>query len=336
VVPLDEYVFPAPIPELHDNVGKIGIFSEKMERIYSKLRKLQEYPRIPVLISGETGTGKEVIAKYLHYENSGIEGQFIAVNCATLNDDLFSSELFGYEEGSFTGARRYGKAGKIELARGGTLFLDEITEISIENQAKLLRVIEEREYYKVGGSREFKTDTRFVFASNRDLKSAVQKGFFRKDLYHRLSVCQVTIPPLRERKQEIGPLTVFLLQQLKHHLKKEVESIEKNALKLLKEYSWPGNIRELKNILTHILIFEETTVIREKHINSYLPFGKDNREKIRLDDFELPDEPFDLEEFTRTIVRKTLGKFRGNKTKTAKFLGLSRGQLYRRYRLDEE
>lgn len=333
-VRIDDYSCPQNYSFYHVHMGEIGIYSEKSASIFNKLKKLQEFPDIPVLIEGETGTGKEIIAKYIHYDNPLNEGQFIGVNCSAFPRELFEAELFGYEKGSFTGADSKGRDGKIKLAEKGTLFLDEITEIPMDLQAKLLRVLQEREFFKVGGNQKHMVNTRICCATNKNIHMLIEKGLFREDLYYRLNVCQVIIPPLRERKEEIIPLTISFIKEFKKLMKKHVESVESDALKLLYDYDWPGNIRELKNTISKVVLFSEGKHLQKKDFLPYInrSSGKTKGIKLNLNDLELPDSPFNLKELEDAIVKKTLDKFNGNKTKTAEFLGLTRIQLYRRFK----
>ncbi len=332
---IDDYKFPKDYSIQNDFLGNIGIFSEKIFSIYRKLEKLSEYPHIPVLIEGETGTGKEIIARYIHHKNTGSRGEFVALNCSNLKNELFDAELFGYDRGAFTGADMKGKTGKIKLAENGTLFLDEITELTPGEQAKLLRVIQEREFFKLGGNTRENVTARIITASNRDVRKLVAENRFREDLYYRLDICKVTMPPLRERKDEIVPLAIFFIKSAGRELGRKIRRIETSALKLLMENDWNGNVRELKNIIMKIILFNETDHLSKKMFETLLNAEPEEHfvQKTGITDFEIPDRPFDLDEFTLDIVRKTLQKFNGNKSKTAKFLGLSRTQLYGRYKI---
>ncbi len=301
-----------------------------MDAVYKKIGKLRDFPQIPILIRGETGTGKEVLARHTHFDNPALEGDFVALNCSNLGRELFESELFGYEKGSFTGADKAGKDGKIKAAENGTLFLDEIGEIPLEMQTKLLRVIEQKEFYKVGGGPVQPVRARFVFATNRDLRDMVGKGLFREDLYFRLNLCEVWIPPLRERKEEIVPLALYLFYKIGKELGKEPAEIETNAFSLLEGHAFPGNIRELKNIITKAVIFSDNDIVLEKNIRELIT--RPQKSIIDLNTLELPDQPFDFEELNIAIIKKTLKKFNGNKSKTAEYLGLNRIQLYGRYK----
>jgi DNA-binding NtrC family response regulator len=318
----------------YDNKDEIGIFSEKMQSIYNKINKILEYPQIPILIRGETGTGKEVLAQYTHNQYFLKASPFIAINCSNLSRELFESELFGYEKGSFTGADPSGKEGKIKAAGEGTLFLDEVGEIPLEMQSKLLRVIETREYYKIGGNKKQLVKARFVFATNRDLTDMIKKRQFREDLYYRLNLCEVKIPPLRERKEEIIPLSLFMIKKITKELDKPIKNVEKEALKLLENHSFPGNIREMKNLITKAVLFTRGDTIYKKDVQDIMLSGerKEILLKINPDQIVLPDQPFNLIDLENAIIIKTLKKFNGNKTKTATFLGLTRIQLYGRFR----
>lgn len=319
----------------HPQIGEIGIFSKRTHILYNKLDKLSEYTDIPILIEGPTGSGKEVVARYLHYKNTRLEGQFVAINCSNLGKELFEAELFGYEKGSFTGADSKGRDGKIKLSEKGTLFLDEISEIPLDLQSKLLRVIQEREYYKIGGNQKLKANTRFVCATNQNLKESVKKGGFREDLYYRLSVCPVNLPSLSERKEEVIPLFFAFLKQAIELLKKPITHIEAQVIQSASEYSWPGNIREMKNAITKAVLFSETSLAKKEDFNFSI-FSASKTFSMDLNQVELPENPFNLEELNQIIVKKALEKFKGNKTKTAEFLGLTRIQLYKRFKVDQD
>ena len=334
-------------------LNEIGIFSEKMTNIYKKLQKLHAHPDIPVLIEGETGTGKEAIAKYLHFEGNLSDEPFFAVNCSTLKKDMFEAELFGYEKGAFTGSDPNGKDGFLSLSGSGTLFLDEITEIPLESQAKLLRVLQEREFYKLGGTKLLKTECRIVCATNIHIEELVSKKLFRSDLYFRLTISKILLPPLRDRKEEIIPLTIFLIQQQLKKFGFEMTGIEVGALKRLKEFRWFGNVRELKNYIMKLLIFNSVETLKTDLIST----SGDNPNEVNSEtikdqahepqstvvhenadfncvrDFNLPDVPFDLNEHIMVIIEKTLEKFNGNKSQAAKFLNLKREQMYNRYKV---
>lgn len=322
-----------------------GVFSDKLKVILDHLEQMKFSPHIPLLITGDTGSGKELIAQFMHYEVDQSQGKYLAINCSNINKELFESELFGYEKGAFTGANQKGKEGYLEQAENGTLFLDEITEIGPDIQAKLLRVLETGEYYKVGGRKKITINARLVFASNRNLMELVSKGKFREDLYYRLNIVHAKMPPLHERKDEIIPLMILFINQLNQQLNKSVSYIEPQVLKLLEAYKWPGNIRELKNFITQIMIFLEGNTIKFEHLqmkdelDRYYTQTQDpiNEKSIKSEEDlieKLLEEPLNLEDLTFKIVKRALQKFNGNKAKTARFLGLKREQLYNRYKID--
>ncbi len=303
-----------------------------MKIIYKKLMKIHEYPEIPVLIQGRTGTGKEIIASYIHFQNKGMEKPYIAINCAAIGKNLFESELFGYVKGAFTGADPNGKDGKIKLAEGGSLFLDEVTEISPDLQTKLLRVLQEKEYYKVGGNKKYKVNTRIICATNKNIKRLIREGKFREDLYYRLDVCKVIIPLLNARKEEIIPFSLFFMNLLNKQKKNPIKSVESKVLEFLKNYNWTGNVRQLRNAITKAILFNDSGTLRTEDF-SFLERKESKRLKMLItDNFLLPEKPFNIEKFTKEIIIKTLNKFNGNKSKTAEFLGLNRLQLYNRYK----
>lgn len=317
--------------------GSVGIFSSAMQNIVEVSQKYHRERDVPVLIQGATGTGKEIVARLLHHGSDGEEDRpFVPVNCAAIAPQLFESELFGYSEGAFTGARKNGAAGKLELAQGGTLFLDEIGEMPKEFQPKLLRALQEREIYRVGGSKAIKLDVRFVFATNKDLKTMVDDNEFRNDLYYRLNLGQITIPPLTERKNEIIPLAQMFLEKYAQKRKKAFRFISREARDILLEYHWPGNVRELQNTIERIvLLYNDQTVL--PHHLSYLlrDPGKETEltgQKLETGKVLLPDHSLPIEELEKEIVSKALRKFDGNKTKVADYLGISRSALRSRLR----
>jgi len=315
-------------------IAGIGIFSAKLRWVFQTAQKLHKNPDIPVLIEGETGTGKELIARYIHYGEGEITSPFVEINCAAISPTLFESELFGYEAGAFTGGNPKGQKGKIELAQGGTIFLDEISELTVDYQAKFLRVIEEKEYYRVGGLKKIKADVRFICSTNQDIKKKVENGSFREDLYYRLNVGYIKVPPLRERREEIIPLIDMFLKQLAEQKKARFTIIRAKARKLLEEYHWPGNVRELKNALERIALLWDDTEIKPEYLlfltgNEELHLRKKEfQEKQYLARISLPVHGFKLKELISEVVYKAFEKHRYNKVKTAKYLGISRSSLY--------
>jgi transcriptional regulator with GAF, ATPase, and Fis domain len=277
-----------------------------------------------VLLSGESGTGKEVVARFIHQASARKSGPFVALNCAALPEQLLEAELFGYERGAFTGAQQ-AKPGQIELAAGGVLFLDEVSEMSLAAQAKFLRVLQEREFQHLGGTRLLKTNIRVVAATNRELRQAVERGDFREDLFYRLQVFDIHIPPLRERRADILPLSQAFLQEFGRSFAKPPAGLTGEAREALLQYEWPGNVRELRNALERATILCENGLITPQHLSLEGPVT-------------LPhSRTTDLGTVERTTIAKVLRDCRWNKSDAARRLGLSRTQLYvrmRRYQLD--
>jgi len=279
-----------------------------------------------VLLTGESGTGKEVVARFVHHASRRASGPFIAINCAALPDQLLESELFGHERGAFTGAVA-AKPGRIEQAAGGVLFLDEIGEMSVTVQAKLLRVLEEREFLRLGGTRMLRADIRVIAATNRDLMEAIAKGTFREDLYYRLGVFEIHLPPLRERPEDIMELAVDFLKELGQTVGKAPAGISVEARDQLLAYRWPGNVRELRNAIERAVILADGAVIRPEH----LPIASSRvAAAAPAEGISLPAAGLDLEEVERTLVLKALTQARHNKSRAARLLGLTRSQLYSR------
>ncbi len=265
--------------------------------------------------------------------NNAAKDPFMAINCATIGKEIFEAELFGYEKGAFTGADPKGKEGKIKLAENGTLFLDEIAEIPVSHQSKLLRVLQEKEYYKVSSGIMQNVNTSIVCATNKNLKELVEQGLFREDLYYRLNICNITIPTLQKRKEEIIPLSLLFLQELNKRNKVKITGIEVKFLKHLLNYNWPGNVRELKNTLTKITMFNENNIIKANDL-ILLPNKTHIVQKIiDTENYILPEDNLDLENYINNIILKTLAKFKGNKSKTAEYLKIQRKQLYHKYKV---
>ena len=278
-----------------------------------------------VLITGESGTGKEVVARFIHAASPRRHRPFIALNCAALPEQLLESELFGYERGAFTSANQ-AKPGLIELASGGVLFLDEVTEMSLSAQAKFLRVLQEREYQRLGGTRLVTANIRVIAATNRDLRKAVERGSFREDLFYRLGVFDIQIPPLRDRASDIVTLSDSLLQEIGRSFGRPAAELTREARAALLRYEWPGNVRELRNVLERAAILCEDEPIDVRHL------------RLQAGAKSLRDDATDLSEIERTTISKALHECRGNKTKAARRLGLSRTQLHlriRKHRLEE-
>jgi len=278
-----------------------------------------------VLLLGESGTGKEVIARYVHRASPRSSGPFVALNCAALPEHLFESELFGHERGAFTGATQ-AKPGQIERAAGGVLFLDEVAEMSLSAQAKFLRVLQEREFQRVGGTRTLTADVRVIAATNCDLPRAIERGTFREDLYYRLQVFEIRMPPLRERPEDILPLSEAFLADLSRSFVRSPAGVSREARERLMSYSWPGNVRELRNVLERAAIICEGGLITAEHLAFPTPRAATAPEAAAA-----PPET-DLHRAERAMVEKALKDARYNKAKAARALGLTRTQLYVRLR----
>ena len=281
-----------------------------------------------VLLTGESGTGKEVVARFIHHGSRRDQGPFVAINCAALPDQLLESELFGHERGAFTGAVA-AKPGRIEQANGGVLFLDEVGEMAPTVQAKLLRVLEEREFTRLGGTRLQRADIRVIAATNRDLHSAMRRGEFREDLYYRLGVFEISLPPLRERLDDLLELAEAFLQDIGESIGKPAAGISRDAREQLLAYTWPGNVRELRNAIERAVILADGGHIRSEHLPVTTPRAA-AAQQADTSMTTLPAGGVNLEEIERTLVVKALNQARHNKTRAAKLLGLTRAQLYSR------
>jgi DNA-binding NtrC family response regulator len=275
--------------------------------------------RSTVLIYGESGTGKELIARAIHYSGGRASSPFIAVNCAALTETLLESELFGFEKGAFTGAGAQTR-GKFELAEGGTLFLDEIGDISPKLQADLLRVLQERCFYRVGGTEEVRVDARVIAAANKDVARLVSQGSFRDDLYYRLNVIEIRIPPLRDRREDIPLLAEHFVERIAHELGRQVSGVSGDALKLLMDYDWPGNVRELENAIERAIVTSRNGMLDESNFSA-LPRKGEARQG-----WEAPDLP--LAELERRAIVAALDRKSGNVKEAAAALGIDRSTLY--------
>lgn len=287
-----------------------------------------------VLLRGESGTGKELFAHAIHNESDRKYNNFIRVNCAAIPESLLESELFGYEEGAFSGAKRGGKKGLFEEANNGSIFLDEIGELSSQMQVKLLRVLQEKEIIRVGGTKPIPVDVRIIAATNKHLEKEIENGNFREDLYYRLNRIPIHIPPLRERLEDVPKLCHRLIQKINHDYGRNVEVIEKDAITILQQYHWPGNVRELENILGRAIIFMNfnEAVIKKEHLP---PLAKSSQPVYKqiavLEKTETLQKM--LADYEMKIIKEVLQKHRGNKTNAAKELGISIRSLY--YKLEK-
>ena len=286
-----------------------------------------------VLLAGESGTGKEVLARFLHASSRRARGPFVAINCAALPDTLLESELFGHEKGAFTGAVAP-KPGRIELAQGGVLFLDEVGETTPSVQAKLLRVLQEREFQRLGGTRTLRADIRVAAATNRDLRAAIERGAFREDLFYRLAVFEIRIPPLRERTEDILPLAGTFLEEIGVELGRPAAGISRDAREALVRYRWPGNVRELRNVLERASILCDGGLVTREHLGlgAPVPSPAAARPDAEREPPPASAPATSLAELERTAIGKALAAARFNKSRAARALGLTRGQLYGKLR----
>ncbi|MFN0172900.1 MAG: sigma-54 interaction domain-containing protein [Bryobacteraceae bacterium] len=305
--------------------------SPKMRAVMNFVRKVAATEATTILLEGENGTGKDLIAKTLHHQSLRQAEPFIAINCAAIPETLLESELFGYEKGAFTDARAQ-KRGIFELADKGTLFLDEIGEIPLVLQAKLLRVLEEQCFRRLGGLKDINLNLRFIAATNKNLREAVKEGAFRQDLYFRLNVIQITIPPLRERREDLQPLTHFFIEHYNRKFQRNIEGITPESARMLESHEWPGNVRELRNAIERAMILEES---------SRLTAGSLPMAISRQDGFaptatsapvlRIPDEGLSLEENEKMLLAQALEKTGGNQTQAARLLRITRDTL--RYKM---
>ncbi|UJS17725.1 MAG: sigma 54-interacting transcriptional regulator [Candidatus Jettenia sp.] len=300
--------------QLHNIVGK----SDKMQTIYSLIENLSDV-QTTVLITGESGTGKELVAEALHYKGGRDKKPFVRVNCSALSENLLESELFGHVKGAFTGAVS-NRVGRFEKANGGTIFLDEIGDISPRTQLQLLRVLQEREFEKVGDSTPIKVDVRVIAATNQNLKEKIEHGEFRKDLYYRLKVVEIVLPPLRDRREDIPLLVNFFLNKFNKKLNKEITGISSDVQKIFMEYQWPGNVRELEHIIEHAFVLCHQDTITVNHLPPDLKEFLGQKISF-LGDMKV-DEP--------KAILQALKKTSWNKVMAAHLLGMSRRTIYRK------
>jgi len=293
--------------------------NHRMEEIFDLARDVASL-RSTVLIRGESGTGKELVARAIHFSGDRASKPFVTVSCAALTETLLETELFGYEKGAFTGANGQ-THGKFELADSGTILLDEIGDISPKLQADLLRVLQERCFYRVGGSQEVQVDARVIAATNKDLAEEVRQGRFRDDLYYRLNVIEIRIPPLRERKEDIPLLADHFIERLAHELGREVGSISEDALKVLMDYDWPGNVRELENVIERAIVISRGNMLTEADLAW---FGKT---PAAAQPWSVPGD-ISLAELERRAIIATLERTHGNVKEAATSLGVDRSTLY--------
>jgi two-component system response regulator AtoC len=317
----------APASDLNTHEHGLQIDSQKdliignsrpMRQIFEKILKVAPTTST-VLITGESGTGKELVARAIHLNSDRKNREFVAVDCSSLVETLLESELFGHVKGSFTGAHQT-KHGFFELANHGTFFFDEIANLSPNIQGKLLRVIQEREFMKVGDKEKIRLDIRIISASNKNLEESVRSGDFREDLYYRLSVVPIHIPPLRNRKEDIPLLINHFLKKFTNKMEKPLPEVSQEAMEILIEYAWPGNVRELEHTIERILILEDTDTIRPIDLPSFI--------SQRQGEFQMfSEDPFSLEELEKKYIRFVLRRTKGRKSQAADILGINRKTL---------
>ncbi|MBW7848110.1 MAG: sigma-54-dependent Fis family transcriptional regulator [Bacteroidales bacterium] len=318
--------------------NKIIGASTEMKEVFKMIGRVAASD-VSVLISGESGTGKELVAKALHRFSDRSEKPFVAINCAAIPDNLLESELFGYEKGAFTDAGQ-SKAGKFEQADGGTLFLDEVADMSLTLQAKLLRVLQEGTFERLGSNKTIKSNVRIISASNKNLDEAIADGKFREDLYYRLKVITITIPPLRMRKDDIPLLASHFLNLYTKSLKRPPTILPEESIEILEKQHWPGNVRQLENLIKRAILFSKNNVITPEVLENELSSG--SSEEIRLPRKALPILPENLDEYDghlykfvieqteKELIQRTLQHTKGNQSRASKLLGISRAMLYER------
>jgi len=305
--------------------------SKKIKEVLSIVKRISQ-SEAPVLILGESGTGKELIARAIHFQSPRKYKPFIVMNCAAIPDNLIESELFGYEKGAFTDAKRR-RLGRFELADGGTLFMDEIADLSPSTQAKMLRFLQFQEFMRVGGSKTIKINVRFIAATNKDLSKVVQEGKFREDLYYRINVIPIYIPPLRERKEDIPLLVNHFIKRFSQKERKEIKGISEEALNYFVRYDWPGNVRELENMVERIMAFSTSDFITEEDLPEELKLTKPWKSvpsRLKDNKMSLLQAEKELE---RALIMDALKKANFVQTQAAQILGISRRIL--KYKMDK-
>jgi transcriptional regulator with PAS, ATPase and Fis domain len=303
--------------------------SQAMRDVLNFVRRVAASEATTILLEGENGTGKDLVAKTLHYQSLRQAEPFIAINCAAIPETLLESELFGYEKGAFTDARSQ-KRGIFELADKGTLFLDEIGEIPLMLQAKLLRVLEEQTFRRLGGLKDINLDLRVIAATNKNLREAVKEGAFRQDLYFRLNVIQILIPPLRERTEDIVPLTRFFIEHYNRKFRRNIEGVTDASANLLLSHDWPGNVRELRNAIERAMILEESALISPASLPIAISRPDAGASALPVNT-DIPADGLSLEDNERNLLARALDKTSGNQTQAARLLRITRDTL--RYKM---
>ncbi len=314
--------------------------SAKIKKLIKITERLASSPDITTLIEGENGTGKELFARLIHERSSEHDQPFVDINCGAIPESLLESELFGYERGAFTGAQE-SKKGLFELADGGTVFLDEIANTSLHFQSKLLKAVETKRFRRIGGVHEIKISTRIIAATNINLNEAIEKGVFRKDLFYRLDIGRITVPPLRERPEDIVLLANYFLNNCNRDYGRDIKGIRPEAIERIKSYPWPGNVRQLKNTIERAVLLESDEWIEVEDLNLDMELDNIMKEAEEaynprpadtdINQYRFPTKGIALEELERGIIKSALQKASGNLSQTARLLKISRGKL--RYRL---
>lgn len=350
-----------------EGIGLVIAESPAMQTLMHEALILHSDPTVPVLIEGETGTGKEIFARLIHHGEGVIDEPFMDINCSAIPSELFESELFGHEAGAYTGSRVDGASGKLEQAGRGSLFLDEVAELPIMLQPKLLRVLEDRTFYRVGGVKKRNFNARIICAGNRNMEEMVEKGVFRRDLYHRLRVGHIQIPPLRERIEDIRPLAEHFLVRETEKKKKNFAGLDPATVEALEHYPWPGNVRELENAIERAVLMYDGELLLPMHIQ-FLFHGRGKRPSLvsdssilesgtvvyantaagipsiappvagtdighlvaSPDSITLPEDGLPLDQLVDSVIDAAMRRFKGNKSKAAAYLGISRFALHRK------
>jgi DNA-binding NtrC family response regulator len=314
-----------------ENVRIIGQ-SKEIRKTIELIKKVSEIDSSTVLVQGESGTGKELVAKSIHYNRKRFEGPFVEINCSSIPYNLLESELFGYEQGAFTDAKKM-KRGLIEQANDGTLFLDEIGDMDIAMQSKILNVLQERKFRRLGGHQAIPVSARIIAATNHNLLEDIRHNKFREDLYYRINVINISVPPLRSRKEDVIDIARHFIDEFNFSYRRNVRDIDKEASRIMMNYSWPGNVRELRNTIERIVIIDNPDVIMSRHLPREMQITEMITEMDEVGNIELnvPDEGLDLKKFTvavqNQIIKMALKKAGGSKSKAAKYLNIDRYSL---------
>lgn len=306
--------------------------STAMKKVLALVEKVARSDATTILLQGESGSGKDLIAKVIHYQGARADRPFIEINCTALPETLIESELFGYERGAFTDAKAM-KKGLFELADHGTIYLDEIADMKLSTQSKLLKVIENKAFKRVGGVRDIEVELRIIAATNKMLDEEIRNGNFREDLYYRLKVIPITLPPLRERGEDIMLLAKYFVDLFNLEFRKNLKGLSKSTEKLFLEYHWPGNVRELKNVIERAMILENEEYILPEHLPAEISDKIVQAGSQKPVDLKLPPEGLDIEKVEKEFIRQALDSTKGNQTKAARLLSLTRDTL--RYRMQK-